>query len=571
MSTSNKAPAEESTPHRWKTVASLFLATACLKILLMPSYRSTDFDVHRNWLAITRHLPMAEWYYNDVNGTTVHTLDYPPSFAFFEYLLSNNAITNTLLKHHQLLDERCLELLPDSDNEPSQACVIFHRSTVIISDIILWWGAWIASHAVVPWEQQIVIEHIPLSFYLIVLHPGLLWLDHVHFQYNGMLFGIFLASLGYLMQGNLVLLVNNDNNSNINKNQKQFHTCHWKAAVLFALLLTMKHLFLTLGPFYFVYLLRRYCLEDSALMIEKKRSIQQSTDTKSSSKRQTKKSNTKDSLQLRLNRLVTLGMYTLVTLLVPFLPFLKHLPQLGARLFPFGRGLVHDYWAANVWALYMFADKTLNIILGKSSLPEIPASTCALLLLVSLLPGLYYGAWKAAAQRDNSRLLLAVIYAALCSFQLGFHVHEKAILNAIIPMILLVANKSTTTTSKRMASTRFLFLQMTALGLLGIFPLLFRKVELPIKLASYTAYMALCYHTLMESSDDTIGNTAVTSLRTKLELWPLVTLVAGIVVILEVIPVKWFGKLEFLPLLVTSVGCAFGLLLCWIRLLLLLF
>jgi len=253
--------------------------------------KSTDFEVHRNWLAITHSLPVDKWYFEK---TSEWTLDYPPFFACFEWIMSIAA---------QFVDPAMLEI--HNLNHDSWQTIHFQRTTVILTELVLVY----ALHLYVrssPLAQKKTSHVAALST---LFSPGLLIIDHIHFQYNGFMYGLLVLSLVLARRESTLLL----------------------SGILFAVLLCFKHIYLYLAPAYFVFLLRAYCLGRKSIF------------------------------HVRFANIIKLGTSIIGVFAVAFGPFVYwgQLEQLLSRLFPFSRGLCHAYWAPNIWALYSLADRVL--------------------------------------------------------------------------------------------------------------------------------------------------------------------------------------------------------------------
>ncbi|KAI8609501.1 glycosyl transferase [Chytriomyces sp. MP71] len=482
---------------------AVFLVSLATKMLLFPSYRSTDFEVHRNWLAITHTLPLAAWYYE---ATSEWTLDYPPLFAWFERALSLAA---------NAADPRMLRLA--SLGHASQDTVLFQRASVVATELLLFYAIASIFAGKEPLEKSIRVG-------LVFLSPGLLFVDNIHFQYNGFMYGLLLLSVNALWKKQFLL-----------------------GGALFAITINFKHIYLYQAPAYFVYILSSYCFVKSS----------------------------GGQASFSFARFLNIGITVVSVFLVSFGPFYQHIPQVLSRLFPFKRGLCHAYWAPNFWALYSFADrlaiqglklagKSVQIgdvnsltrgLVGNSSfavLPNIDPVHTLVLTVLFQLPSLYT-LWR---KPTKAAFIDSLILCGFSSFLFGWHVHEKAILLVLIPFSLVA------TRTRRHAQ---IFYLLSCAGNLSLFPLIFKATETPTKIIVSVLYALLAYHFLafltMSKEEKHVGKVAPMLGLSPLERLYLYGMVP-VYVYAEVLHPLMFtdGWLEFLPLMLVSVYCGVGVL-----------
>lgn len=510
-------------------VYSIAAIAVCVKLLLMCAEFSTDMDVHAHWTALVYNLPLSKWY---TDTSSQWTLDYPPLFAYFEYAIS--FIAALVNPEIVAMNQRVVSGTP---------IMYFLRLTVIATDPILVFGALFLIRGLRANEDlrrgelkegpkycRNDVDSDLHAFALVLFTPALLLVDNVHFQYNGLPLGVLLLSLGLLVRKRCAAGV-----------------------VMYGVAVNLKHTLIPLAP--------ALAMTTLITLIRRHRKPGQSI----------------VSLFLNVSFLVNAAFVFvsfLSSLLVPWIP-LWVAGGRGAvraalsRLFPFKRGLLHAYWAANFWAVYAAADLVLRAagffvrspsgnatsgIIGAvspfSTLPNVSPQICAGTVLSVLLPVLALTIKRGlrngnAVIRDTPKL---AAYAALASFVFGWHVHEKNILVVLLPLAASMGVEQDET-------VWVIFILLAIGGQFGVFPLVTGTRIAPFKLSHFAVYIfyAICLAFRWVRSSWHRCVLVVYALGTcAVEMYSGVGGVHSSV----------FGeRFEFLPLLIVSMYSCFGVLL----------
>ena len=93
-------------------------------------------------------------------------------------------------------------------NYSSERTILYQRLTVILTDLVFAAGALKTANSL--WRVKSSSSSGPapskeaVLVLLLVCNSGLFIVDHIHFQYNGFLFGILLLSVGAVLEGSFL-------------------------------------------------------------------------------------------------------------------------------------------------------------------------------------------------------------------------------------------------------------------------------------------------------------------------------------------------------------------------------
>ncbi|KAK2168721.1 hypothetical protein NP493_1222g00045 [Ridgeia piscesae] len=295
-----------------------------------------DYEAQRHWMELAYHLPIKQWYVNGSNNDLQYWgLDYPPLTAFHSYVCG--IVANSFNSSWVALGE--------SHGHESSQHKLFMRYTVLLADVTIFFPA------VFVYFYQCsrgTSQTKTLAGLTTLLYPGLILIDHGHFQYNSVSLGLWLWAVTALCLDS-----------------------HLLGSVAFVLALNYKQMELYHALPFFAYLLGS-CFKGK---------------------------------ENGLWKFVKLGTVVMVTFGCCWLPFLQDLQvtqQVVSRLFPVGRGIFEDK-VANVWCSLSVLIKFKQLF-STSSLLNI----CLITTLCASLPHVIDLLWRPSLHRFKLALVCII-------------------------------------------------------------------------------------------------------------------------------------------------------------------
>ncbi len=327
-------------------------------------------------MEITVSLPISDWYRNTPENELLYWgLDYPPLTAYVSYLFGKCA---------EILCPDLVRLFSSRGHESVEGKT-FLRFSVILMDLLVVIPAVVMCCKRIVGKQKTQWTILDVCYCLsCLLLPGLLLVDHGHFQYNGVCLGLALAGALLILDDRDVL-----------------------GSIAFCLSLNFKQMSLYYAPVFFCCLLRK-CL-------------------------------CRKSFGQKLWAVAQLGITVLVTFGVLWFPFCvfhaaeetcaSSLLLVLGRQFPFSRGIFEDK-VANLWYAASVA------VDFRQLLSQQQLVLCSLGLTLLLVSPVCYG--LLSSRLTTRRLLLALMNGSLAFFLASYQVHEKSVLLALFPASLLI-------------------------------------------------------------------------------------------------------------------------------------
>ncbi|NWU34618.1 ALG6 glucosyltransferase, partial [Hylia prasina] len=334
-----------------------------------------DYEAQRHWQEITYNLPIRQWYFNTSDNNLLYWgLDYPPLTAYHSFVCAYIA---------KLINPDWVALHTSRGYE-SQPHKLFMRTTVFVADLLVYIPAVILYCFSL--KETSAKKKASTCALCILLYPGLILIDHGHFQYP--------LSLGLALWAVLCLS----------------HDWDLLGSVAFCLALNYKQMELYHSLPFFCYLLGK-CF----------------------------KKGLKGKGLVLLAKLAGTVLLSFAACWLPFGTDVEQIMQVLRRLFPIDRGLFEACMfsspthcpdkVANIWCSLSVLIKIKNVISPRTQLKLSFAVT-----FLSLLPACI----KLTVQPSLRGFKFALVSCALSFFLFSFQVHEKSILLVSVPVCLVI-------------------------------------------------------------------------------------------------------------------------------------